>query len=119
MILKRFQLFSSTVLSFKNESLFCIYLLFSDLNPQQPSADRSNDGQSTKPDDQPEPRLQPEPEPQAELQPQPQPQPHQQEFPNIDSLDKPTQPQLEVFPLRVFGKDRHGKEIKRSFNSSW
>ena len=24
-----------------------------------------------------------------------------------------------MFPLRVFGKDRHGKEIKRSFNSSW
>ena len=24
-----------------------------------------------------------------------------------------------MFPLRVFGKDRHGKEIKCSFNPSW
>ena len=42
-----------------------------------------------------------------------------QEPPDVTSLDDPVQPHLEVFPSRIFVKDKNGKEIKRSFNSSW
>lgn len=46
--------------------------------------------------------------------------PHQrQEAPDVTMLDQPVQTYLEVFPPRGFGKDKNGKEVKRSFNSSW
>jgi len=38
---------------------------------------------------------------------------------SLSALSEPFQPKEYTFPVRIFGKDKAGKELKRSFQTSW